>query len=61
EQRVGAALALRVAGEPPARIRVAAEAVVHEPTRQVLDALASDDVHDDAAVDKALRRFSTQR
>lgn len=55
EQRVGAALALRVAGEPPERIRVAAEALVDDATRAALEAVAADD---DAKLDAALRRLS---
>ena len=54
EERVGAALALRVAGEPPVRIRVAAESVVSEPLREALAAAAESD---DAALDVALRRL----
>lgn len=53
-QRVGAALALRVAGEPPGRIRVAAEASVDDDVRLALDAVASDD---DARLARALRRL----
>ncbi|MBS2017696.1 MAG: PH domain-containing protein [Deltaproteobacteria bacterium] len=55
EERVGAALALRVAGEPPVRIRVAAESVVSEPLREALVAAAEDD---DAKLDRALQRMS---
>ena len=58
EERVGAALALRVAGEPPARIRVAAESVASEPLREALAAAADGD---DATLDVVLRRMSTQR
>lgn len=53
EERVGAAVALRVAGEPPSRIRVAAEAVADEGLRAALEAIADD--ADDARVEKALR------
>jgi hypothetical protein len=66
EERGGAALALRVAGEPPTRIRVAAESVVSEPLREALTAAAGDD---DAALDvrpspigeRAVRRLSVER
>jgi hypothetical protein len=54
EERVGAALALRIAGEPPARIRVAAEAVASEHLREALAAAAESD---DATLDVALRRL----
>ena len=57
EERIGAALALRVAGEAPVRIRVAAESVVSEPLREALTAAADDD---DAKLDVMLRRMSTQ-
>jgi hypothetical protein len=43
EQRVGAALALRVAGEPPERIRVAAESVVDPKLRVAIEAIAEDE------------------
>lgn len=55
EQRVGAALALRAAGEPPARIRVAAEAVADDELRRALEAVAADD---DAGLEKAVARLS---
>jgi hypothetical protein len=55
EERVGAALALRVAGEPPERIRVAAKAVVDDDVREALEAVAADD---DARIDRALGRLA---
>lgn len=59
EQRVGAALALRVAGQPMARIRVAVDAVADEHVRDALRAVAEseDDVVADVALEKALRRL----
>jgi hypothetical protein len=57
EERVGAALALRIAGEPPVKIRVAAESVVSEPLREALAAAAEDD---DAALEGVLRRLSVE-
>jgi hypothetical protein len=53
DQRIGAALALRIAGEPPDRIRVAAAAVIDDGVRGALEAIADDD--DDRA-ESALRR-----
>jgi hypothetical protein len=55
DQRIGAALALRIAGEPPDRIRVAAGAVVDDGVRGALEAIADDD---DARAERALRRLS---
>lgn len=55
EERVGAALALRVAGEPPVRIRVGAESVVSEPLREALLAAAEDD---DARLERAMQRMA---
>src|SRR5262249_18369760 len=55
DQRIGAALALRIAGEPPDRIRVAAGAVVDDDVRGALEAIADDD---DARAERALRRFA---
>lgn len=57
DERVGAALALRVAGEPPERVRVAASAMVDDRVRVALEELA--DAGDDAAVDRALARIAT--
>lgn len=54
EERVGAALALRLADEPPARIRVAAEAMADDGLRAALEAVAEGE--DDAALERALRR-----
>jgi hypothetical protein len=56
EQRIGAALALRVAGEPPEKIRVAAESAADERVRVALEAVAESD--DDVKIEKALRRLS---
>ena len=58
EQRIGAALALRVAGEPPERIRVAAEAAADDRVRDALEAVASGD---DTAAEKAVRRLFAAR
>lgn len=54
DERVGAALAMRVAGEPPERIRVAASAAADEHLRVALETIADDD--DDAVLDRALRK-----
>jgi hypothetical protein len=54
ETRLGAALALRVAGEPPERIRVAAAAVADDELRSALEAVADGD---DERAEKALRRL----
>lgn len=56
EQRVGAALALRVAGIPRERIRVAVEASADERMREALEAVAEHD--DDVPLEKALKRLS---
>ena len=55
EERVGAALALRVAGEPEARIRVAAGAVADDRLRVALETIA--EVDDDVAIERALRKL----
>jgi hypothetical protein len=55
EQRLGAALALRVAGEPPERIRVAAESVVDPKLRVAFEAVADDE---DERLDKTLRKLA---
>jgi hypothetical protein len=54
EQRVGAALALRVAGQPKERIRVAVDAAADERVRAALDAVAE---ADDPVIEKALQRL----
>lgn len=54
-ERVGAALALRIAGEPPVRIRVAADATADEATRDALEAVAADD---DAKLQRAMKRLA---
>lgn len=56
EERVGAALALRVAGEPPQRIRVAVAPSADDALREAVDAVL-DERADDARVEKALRRI----
>lgn len=56
EQRFGAALALRVAGEPPARIRVAIAASADEELREAIEA-ATEEAVDDAKVERALMRM----
>jgi hypothetical protein len=59
EQRVGAALALRVAGEPKERIRVAVDAAADDRVREALEAVAeARDGNDDPAIEKALRRLT---
>lgn len=55
DQRIGAALALRVAGEPPERVRIAAAGAVDPRFRVVLEAIADD--ADDARLEKALGRL----
>jgi hypothetical protein len=55
EQRVGAALALRVAGQPPERIRVAAVGAVDDRVREALEAVA--DAENDVVIEKALQRL----
>jgi hypothetical protein len=58
EERVGAALALKAAGEPPAELRVAAEAFVEERLRVAVEAVADGD---DARAEAALQRLSARR
>ena len=55
EQRIGAALALRVAGEPLEKVRIAAEGTVDPKVRVVLEAIA--DGADDEELDRAVRRM----
>lgn len=55
EQRIGAALALRVAGQPPERIRVAAVGAVDDRVREALEAVA--DAESDVVIEKALQRL----
>ena len=59
EQRVGAALALRVAGQPKERIRVAVDAAADDRVREALEAVAAarDGEVDDPVVEKALQRL----
>jgi hypothetical protein len=59
EQRVGAALALRVAGQPKERIRVAVDAAADDRVRAALEAVAEarDGEVDDPVVEKALLRL----
>ena len=56
EERVGAALALRVASPADAvqRIRVAAQQCVDARAREALEAVAADEI-DEQAIDRALR------
>lgn len=56
EQRIGAALALRIAGEPLERVRIAAEGTVDPKVRVVLDAIAEG--ADDERVDETLRAMA---
>jgi hypothetical protein len=53
---VGAALALRVAGVPGARIRVAASSAADEGLRVALETVAATD--DDDAIERVLRRLA---
>jgi hypothetical protein len=55
EQRIGAALALRVAGQSPERIRVAATSAVDDRVREALEAVA--DAENDVVIEKALQRM----
>ena len=59
EQRVGAALALRVAGQPKERIRVAVDAAADERVRAALEAVADarDGDVDDPVIEKELKRL----
>lgn len=57
DERVGAAMALRVAGETE-RVRAAARGTADEHVRVALEAVA--DEGDDAAIDKALRRMASR-
>ena len=59
EERAGAALALRIAGEPKERIRIAASGVADEQLRDALEAIAEEE--SDEAVDRALVRLQTRR
>jgi len=56
DQRLGAAIALRMAAEPPERIRVAADGLVDQKVRVALDAIAEDE--DDERIEKTLKRLS---
>lgn len=51
DERVAAAMALRIAGEPATKIRVAADAFVDDATREALEAVADDD---DVRIERAL-------
>ena len=55
DERVGAALALRVAGEPQERIRIAASAAADDDLRVALETIA--EVDDDVAIDRVLRKL----
>ena len=56
EERVGAALALRLAGEPPERIRVAASAAADDHLRLALESIG--EVDEDVALERALRKLT---
>ena len=56
EQRIGAALALRIANQPRERIRVAVDAAVDDRMRDALEAVA--DSEDDGVIEKALQRLT---
>ena len=56
EERVGAALMLRVAGEPTERIRVAASAAADDHLRVALETIGEAD--DDVALERALRKLT---
>jgi hypothetical protein len=55
EQRIGAAMAIRIAGDPPDRIRVAAEAAADPDVREALEAVADDG--DPGRLERVLRRL----
>jgi hypothetical protein len=55
QQRIGAAMALRIAGEPPERIRIAAESAADPATREALEAVADDAPPE--RLEKAMRRL----
>lgn len=57
EQRLGAALALRVAGEPSDRVRIAAVGAADPRVRVAFEAIAED--VDDEKLDKVLRRLES--
>lgn len=55
EQKLGAAMTLRAAGEPPERVRIAAEGAADPRVRIAFEAIADD--ADDVKLEKALRRL----
>lgn len=57
EQRIGAALTLRVAGAPPERIRIAAEGTVDPELRVAFEAIADDER--DERIEQTLRKLSS--
>jgi hypothetical protein len=59
DEKVGAALALRVSGAEPARIRIAAEGTARDPLREAITAIA-DDASDDV-VERKLARMQPPR
>lgn len=59
DQRLGAALALRVAGEPAERVRIAAEGAVDQRVRVALEAIADD--ADDEKLDEVMARLDPGR
>jgi hypothetical protein len=58
EQRIGAALALRVSGAPVAAVRVAAEGAVDPDVRSAFDAIGSEE--GDGRLEEALGRMATR-
>lgn len=54
DERIGAAIALRVAGEPE-RVRIAADTLANDDVRDALEAIA--DGADDVRVERALRKI----
>jgi hypothetical protein len=62
EERVGAALALRVAGDAPSQIRVASESLADPRLRVAIEAIADgDDARAEAALGKLQRRGRRER
>lgn len=55
QQRIGAAMALRIAGEPAERIRIAAEAAADPAMREALEAVAEDAPPE--RLEKAMRKL----
>ena len=59
DERAGAALALRIGGEPPERIRVAASGVADQHLRETLEAIAEEE--NEEALDEMLGRLQQRR